>query len=441
MRDYIRRLRQLGDLRIVRREVDPAFELSAVVWHAQRKSDAAILFERVRGTRFPVISNIYGSHRRLCEMIGTVPGGFCKRWHELAHRGSGQAHECISKVAAPGDLEEGRLGDLPQIRYFEYDAAPYITAGVFLAREPETGIPNLSFCRSMMVSDREMRARLAPVHDLAKYQAKAEAKNEALEVAILIGPPPEIFLAACASIPYQADELAVAAAIRGAPLAMRPCSKIDLMVPVDTEIVIEGRILPRERRPEGPFGEFLGYYVQEAPNHVVEILNVTWRKGALFHALLCGYREDLRALEISFASRAYRHLVSDLPGILDVSCNPSPLHTIVKIRPEYEGHAQQVILKAFSSHLRYNKVCIVVDEDVDIHEFNDVWWAVMTRCRVDKKVMIIPDVPGFYRDDPRVFWGRLGIDATKPFGREKEFERKRIPGAEGIDLRDYLEDP
>jgi len=247
-----------------------------------------------------------------------------------------------------------------------------------------------------------------------------------------------VFLAACASVPYDADELGIAAQIRRRPLPMRPCKSIDLMVPAETEIVIEGRILPNVRRPEGPFGEFLGYYVGAGPNHVFEILDVSWRRNAVFHSLLCGYAEDLRGLEISFASRVYRHLVSDLPGILDVSCNPSPLHTIVKIRPQYEGHAQQVILKTFSAHLQYNKVCIVVDEDVDIHDFNDVWWAVMTRCRVDCKMMVISDIPGFHRDPARVHWGRLGIDATKPYGLEKEFDRKQIPGAARLNLRDYL---
>ncbi|MGH8249009.1 MAG: UbiD family decarboxylase, partial [Gammaproteobacteria bacterium] len=171
MRDYIQQLRQRGDLRTVSREVDPAFELAAVAWHLQRESDAAILFKKVRGTNFPVISNVYGSYRRLCEMIGTVRGGFCRRWHELTQGGAGQAPASVSKVAAPADLQEGRMSDLPQVRYFERDAGPYITAGIFLAREPETGIPNLSFCRSLMVSDREVRARLAPVHDLAWYQA------------------------------------------------------------------------------------------------------------------------------------------------------------------------------------------------------------------------------------------------------------------------------
>jgi 4-hydroxybenzoate decarboxylase len=435
MRDYIENLRQRGELRVVEREVDPDGELAAVVWRSQQESDAPVLFRRVRGTAFPVISNVYGSHRRLCEIIGTTPGGFCRRWQEL----TGNPLPERGGAAAQGfEFREGRLGDLPQVRYFERDAGPYLTAGVFLAREPDTGVPNLSFSRSMMVSDSELRVRLAPPHDLTKYQAKAEARGEALEVAILLGPPPEVFLAACASVPYEADEMAIARAIRGGDLPMRPCTKIGLMVPAETEIVIEGRILPNVRRPEGPFGEFLGYYVEQGPNHVFEILNVTWRPGALFHALVCGYPEDLRALEIAFAGRTYRHLTASLPGILDVSCNPSPMHTIVRIEPQFDGHAQQVILAAFASHLQYNKVCIVVDEDVDIHDFNDVWWAVMTRCRVDEKIMVLRGIPGFHRDPAGVFRGRLGIDATKPWGRQKEFERKRIRRAAQIDIRDYL---
>ena len=115
------------------------------------------------------------------------------------------------------------------------------------------------------------------------------------------------------------------------------------------------------------------------------MLNVSWREGACFHGLLCGYTEDLRALEVSFATRVYKHISAGLSGILDVSCYPTPMHTIVQLRPEYEGHAKHVMMKVFSSHLQYNKVCIVVDEDVDIHNFEDVWWAVMTRGRIDKE--------------------------------------------------------
>src|SRR5690606_25492309 len=148
------------------------------------------------------------------------------------------------------------------------------------------GVPNLSFHRSMQVSDSELRIRLGSSHDLAKYQARAEARGEAVEAAMLIGTRPEIFLAACASPPMDVNELDIAAKIAGEPIDMYPCETIDLEVPTGTEVVVEGRILPNVRRPEGPFGEFLGFYVPVGDNHVFEVQTVNWRNGAAWHALL-----------------------------------------------------------------------------------------------------------------------------------------------------------
>ena len=437
MREYIKKLSGRGELHVVEREVDPEFELAAVVGRSQRESDYPVLFRNVKGSRLPVISNIYGSHNRLCEIIGTTKGNFCRHWQALVDDKS-PAADYTQTVSEEADRIEGKISDLPHITYFEHDAGPYITAGVFLAKEPDTGIPNLSFCRSMMVDDNELRVRLAPPHDITQYQKKAEAKGQPLDVAILIGPPPEVFMAACASVPIEQDELALAARINGAPVKMRQCRHIDMQVPAETEIVIEGRILPDRREPEGPFGEFQGYYVKRANNHVFEVLNVSWRDGAHFHGLLCGYTEDLRALEVSFATRTYKHISAGLPGILDVSCYPMPMHTIVQLKPEYDGHAKHVMMKVFSSHLQYNKVCIVVDEDVDIHNFEDVWWAVMTRGRIDKDIMMLAGVPGFFRDPAGVYTGRLGIDATKPFDMREDFERKRVPGLPEVNLKDYF---
>ena len=438
MRDYIEKLLQRGEMNIVEKEVDPQFELAAVVGRSQLESEKPVLFRNVKGTTVPVISNVYGSHTRLCEIIGTGKGNFCKHWQSIIDEQLPGPDEYVEPVSDGVGYIEGKMSDLPHITYFEHDAGPYITAGVFLAKEPDTGIPNLSFCRSMMVDDNELRVRLAPPHDITQYQKKAEARGEPLEVAILLGPPPEVFMAACASVPIEQDEMAIASRLMGAPVKMRQCRHIDLQVPAETEIVIEGRILPHQRKPEGPFGEFQGYYVKRTDNHVFEVLNVSRREGAYFHGLLCGYTEDLRALEVAFATRVYKHISAGLPGVLDVSCYPMPMHTIVQLRPEYEGHAKHAMMKVFSSHLQYNKVCIVVDEDVDIHNFKDVWWAVMTRGRIEKDIMILPGVPGFFRDPAGVYTGRLGIDATKPFEMREDFDRKRVPGLFDVNLEDYF---
>jgi 4-hydroxybenzoate decarboxylase len=220
---------------------------------------------------------------------------------------------------------------------------------------------------------------------------------------------------------------------------MRHCRTIALSVPAETEIVIEGRIVPHIRRPEGPFGEFMGFYVPVGDNHVFEVSAVIARRDAIFHALICGSPEDLRLLELSVATRVYQALLAaSLRGIIDVACVPNVMSTVVQIEQMYEGHARQVMLTAMGANHDWSKSVFVVDEDVDINDFNDVWWAYLTRGRADSRAMIIPDVPGFYRDPSKDYWGRLGIDATVPFGRREEFLRKRIPGADTINLADYL---
>jgi UbiD family decarboxylase len=435
MRDYIEKLRQSGALRIVEKEVSGQHELAAVTAAAQRDSDQAILFRKVAGSRHPVVTNVYGSRPRLCDMIGATDGAFCRRWTEIMRQ------PALAPVSGPepADLVELKLGDLPQITYFERDAGPYITAGIFVAREPDTGIANLSFHRSQIISDKELRIRLGSSHHLTQYQAKAEARGEALEAAILLGATPSAVLAAATPVPYDEDELVVAGKLQGKPLKMRRCRTINVDVPADTEIVIEGRILPKVRRPEGPFGEFMGFYVPKDDNHVFEVTAVIARRDPLYHALVCGSPEDMRLLELAVATRVYEALTSaNLRGIIDVACVPMVMSTVVKIDQQYDGHAKQVALTAIGANHDWSKSVIVVDDDVDITDFNDVWWAYVTRGRADQRAMILPDVPGFYRDVMKDYWGRLVIDATAPFGRKQEFERKKIPGQDRINLRDYF---
>ncbi|MCL4301452.1 MAG: UbiD family decarboxylase [Anaerolineae bacterium] len=438
MRTYINTLLQSGEMRIVEREVDGRFEVAAVTARSQRESDRPILFKKVKGSALPVVSNIFGSRRRLGDLIGANGGSFCRRWTELMVKNPHPVAGATPLSPAGRGVEEIKLSDLPQITYHEKDAGPYITAGIFLAKEPGTGVPNLSFHRCMHVSDTELRVRLGTSHHLTRYQAKAEGANEALEAAILLGPPPEFVLAAAAPIPYDESELEVAARLAGSPIPMRRCRHLDLEVPAETEIVIEGRFLPNVRRPEAPFGEFLGFYVPQGNNHVFEVLGVTCRRGATYHALVCGSPEDLRLLELAFATQVYQHLSATLPGILDVSCVPNIMNIVVKIEQQYEGHARQVLLSALGVNHDFGKSCMVVDEDVDINDLNDVYWAFLTRGRADTRAFTIPDVPGFYRDPHKDHWGRLAIDATVPFGRKDDFVRKSIPGADHLDLRDYF---
>jgi 4-hydroxybenzoate decarboxylase len=440
MRDYVEKLIARGEMRIVDREVDPRFELAAVISRSQKESPDPILFRRVRGSQFPVVANLYGSIERLCEIIGAQSSEFNAKWNAILDSVGPSRTSYAKEVPAPANLKSGKLRDLPHIVYRERDAGPYLTSGVFLARDPDTGVPNLSFARCQLLGDdTKMYCCIDPPHDLASYQARAEARNQALDVAILIGAPPPVFLSACASVPITADELQIAYAIQGRNLEMRRCRHLDLLVPADTEIVIEGRLRPNERVSEGPFGEYMGYYCEvNTQGYIVDVLDVSWLEGAYFHALLCGSREDLGALQVAFATRTYRTLVAELPGILDVTCSPMLYSTIVKIDKQYEGHAQHVLLKVFGANPNYNLMCIVVDKDVNIHDLSEVWWAFLTRGRLDERTMVIPDVPGPERRADSIVCGRLGIDATMPLDRKHQFERARTPGEEQIDLASYF---
>jgi UbiD family decarboxylase len=290
----------------------------------------------------------------------------------------------------------------------------------------------------MYVSDEELRVRLAPRHHLTIYHEKAEKMGKPLEAAMLIGPPPQLFLTAATPLPYDADEVEVAAQLRGEPIEMRPCKHIDLKVPASTEIVIEGRFLPNERRPEGPFGEFMGYYVPVDKNAVFEVLGVTARPGAVFHSILCGSPEEVLTLEITIAANIFQRINAVLPGIVDVICLPFAFHAVVQIRQQYEGHARQVLQAVLGAEPTWAKYVTVVDEDVDLYDFNDVFWAILTRARPDRDTIIVPETPTFYRDPHKDHWGRMGIDACVPFARRAEFERKRLVGADQINLEQWL---
>ncbi|UCG74417.1 MAG: UbiD family decarboxylase [Chromatiales bacterium] len=412
--------------------------MAAVTRAFQQRGDAALLFESVRGTQLPVVTNLYSSRERVADIAGAGDDTFCRRWSELVSRAADSQGAAIATVERPTTLVAGKLSDLPLLTYHAKDAGPYFTSAIYLAKHPDTGTPNLSFHRSMYVSDSELRVRLGDTHNLAAYYRAAEARDEPLEAVLLLGAAPEIFMGACASIPEGASELDLAATLAGTAIASYQGTTVDLPVPASSQVVVEGRFLPHERRSEGPFGEFLGYYVPEAENPVFEVTAVYWQPDAVFHSILCGSAEDHVPMQAVNAAKTFAHLDARLPGILDVSCAPGFMNTTIRIRQAYEGHARQVLLAAFSADMDYNKLCIVVDEDDDPADIAAAIRAFVNRGRVDHRVMVIDDVPGFYRDPHRDHWGRVGIDATRPFGRSDEFVKKSIPGVEDIDPDDYL---
>jgi UbiD family decarboxylase len=182
----------------------------------------------------------------------------------------------------------------------------------------------------------------------------------------------------------------------------------------------------------------MGYYTPVQDNAVFEVLGVTRRKGAVFHSILCGSSEEVLTLELSISANIFQRISAILPGVIDVTCQPFVLHAVVKIKQQYEGHARQVMMAVLGSEPTWAKYVTVVDEDVDIYDMVDVLWAILSRARPDVDMITVPGTPTFYRDPHKDHWGRLAIDATAPYERRGDFVRKRIPGADTVDLDAYF---
>ena len=182
----------------------------------------------------------------------------------------------------------------------------------------------------------------------------------------------------------------------------------------------------------------MDYYVPVTDNHVLIARRVVARTDAVFHAIASGSSEEIALSAIPNAAAIYRAVRAFDPGVRDVSCFPHMQFVVVQIEKRYEGQAAKVILGAFGAETNRQLFCVVVDRDVNIHDLKDVVWAMSTRCRPDRDIFQIPNVPSYARDPHRLHWGRLGIDATAPLDHAAEFERKRYPGLETVRIEDYL---
>lgn len=436
LRAFLARLEERGDLVRIGREVDPKFELSAVLRHVQRELAKAVIFEHVKGYNIPVVSNLWGHYDRVGMILDVDKTLLAKSWGGLEDNLA--QHPAGLGTIKPDDYEEISLDELPIITHCEKDGGPYITGGVALARDPATGTNNLSYHRMQVISNEELRLRITPGHHLAVYHEAAEASKEPLPVAILIGAPPSVMLAAGSRLPLYTDELRLAAAFEDHSLSAHQCQTIDLQFPTGTEIVIEGEILPGVRKAEGPFGDFLDYYIPVQDNHVMKVRGVFKRPGALYYDIFSGSVEELLLLAVPVAANIYRAVHRVVPSVIDVACWPFVYNCVVKMHEQFDGQAKQALLAALGAEPTWVKICTVVDEDVDIYDPADVIWAVSTRSRPDRDVIVIPGVPSFRRDPEQIHWGRLGIDATIPPDYAPRFERKRVPGEKEVKLSDYL---
>jgi UbiD family decarboxylase len=243
-------------------------------------------------------------------------------------------------------------------------------------------------------------------------------------------------MSATTTTEYGLDEFCIAGALRGSPLILTKCRTVDLEVPATAEIVLEGEILAGVREDEGPFGDFMQYYVPVMKNHVFQVKAITHRKNPIYQTIQASSMEDTYLLGLSREAAIY-DAVSRVADVRAVSLVPTIMNCAIAIKKRFKEEPKNVAAAAFGAY-SWLKYCVVVDHDVDVFDVNEVWWAMATRSRPDKGLLPINDAMGFPRDPFHIHQSKLGIDATAPLDQWSEFERKSVPGNHAIRLEDYI---
>jgi 2,5-furandicarboxylate decarboxylase 1 len=444
LRDTLARLEKQGDLVRIRREVDRRFELAAVA----KKLDGgpAVVFENVRGSSMPVIVGTDGTRDRVARNLGIkaveLIGHFARAlgepipWMRVADGPVQARHQ-----RAPFDV--GAL--LPVPHHYEKEPAPFITGGMVVARDPDSGVLNASYNRMQLKGGTRCGIYIQPRH-LSQIHAKNAAKRRPTEVAVIFGMDTAVRLSSAtwgSNIPLELDEFAIAGGLRGQALEMVPCTTVDLVVPADAEIVLEGHVLPDVTEPEGPMAEFTGVYSGTEPKHVFEASAIMMREDALYQDIVPFGTEHLLMLGLPYEGVLFRYVKAQVPGLRDVHITPGgcgKFLAVLSLAKRHDGDAKNAILGAFGA-IRDIKIVMAVDPDVDIGNPRELQFALATRVQGDRDVFMIPGAKGNELDPIQDVYGyitKIGIDATKPLDHAERFELAKIPGYDTVDLRDYL---
>jgi UbiD family decarboxylase len=397
--------------------------MALVLEYERRRRWPILFFEAVRGHDIPVLANAVASRQALAFALG-VPE------RRLAAEYARRIKEYVKPVAVPDPPFHRRvitgealdLRALPIPTYFPGDAGRYLTAGMLVARDPETGVETEGYHRFQVKGRDRMGVSLHSRRRMFEYQRRAEARKQALPCAVALGVHPLVSMGSLAYPPAEVGKFEVVGGLFGQPLEVAPCTSIDLSVPAAAEIVIEGEILPGVREPEGPFGEFTGYFSRRSTEHVFVAKAIAMRARPWFQSIGSGRAGDhittlglVREAEIL---NAVSRVIPNVTGVHVPLSGTSSFTAYVSIKQSRPGEAKHVIPIVLGVD-HYLKLVIVVDDDVDVFDEADVLWAVATRMQADRDLVTIAGSLGALLDpsaDERGVTAKLGIDATRPFG-------------------------
>ena len=405
----------------VTKPISPRYEITALLTQLEKSKRFPLLFcEKVNGSNAPVVINVQASRKLMAFALECRPD-------ELAAAFSARQNRPIPPVelSAASVHEVLRLGDevdltqVPLLTHYDVNAAPYITAGIVVAADPDTGVRNTSYNRLMLAGKRELRIFMAVGRHLWTLHNKAERRGEPLPIAIIIGVHPLFSLGAQAFTPSTDDEYAVIGGMMGEALRVVKAKTVPIVIPADAEMVIEGRILPHIRREEGPFGEFTGHAVSKDERQVVEVTAITHRKNYIFQDVHAGYTEHKLMGAVPREAALIKAVRQTVPTVKNV-CMPVSgncrFHAYISIAKRTPGQAKNAICAAFASDMLLKHV-IIVDDDIDVFDEEQVLWAVSNRFQADRGLVVIPNAQGSELDPsagPGGINAKMGLDATKP---------------------------
>ena len=405
----------------VSQPISARYEITALLTQLEKKKRFPLLFcERVQGSDAPVVINAQASRRLMAVALECEPEDLARKFSERQAKPIPPVeiiNAPVHEVIQTGDKVD--LSNIPILTHYDVNAAPYITAGIVVAVDPDTGVRNTSYNRLMMAGKRELRIFMAVGRHLWTLHDKLERRNQPLPIAIVIGVHPLFSLGAQAFTPATEDEYAVIGGMMGEPLRLVKAQTVPIPVPADAEMIIEGQILPHVRRTEGPFGEFTGHAVSQDERPVIEVTAITHRKNYIFQDVHAGYTEHKLMGAVPREAALIKAVRQTVPTVKNV-CMPVSgncrFHAYISIAKRAPGQAKNAICAAFAADMLLKHV-VVVDDDIDVFDEEQVLWAVSNRFQADKDLVVIANAQGSELDPsagPGGVNAKMGLDATKP---------------------------
>ena len=478
LRDFIKQLEKQGELKRITVPVDPYLEMTEICDRTLKQGGPALLFENPTGYNIPVLANLFGTPKRVAMGMGAEsvtelrgigellamlkepepPKGMKDAWEKFPvfKQVLNMAPKLVSSPPCQELVREGDeidLNDYPIQTCWPDDAAPLITWPLVITKGPNKERQNLGIYRQQVIGKNKVIMRwLAHRGGALDFREWHKAyPDKPFPVSVALGADPATILAAVTPVPDTLSEYAFAGLLRGSKTEVAKCLINDLQVPASAEIVLEGFIYPGETAPEGPFGDHTGYYneVDEFPVFTIE--RITQRVAPIYHSTFTGRPPDEPAvLGVALNEVFVPILQKQFPEIIDFYLPPegcSYRMAVISMKKQYAGHAKRVMLGTWS-YLRqfmYTKFVIVVDEDIDVRNWQDVIWAITTRMDPARDLTILENTPIDYLDFASPVSGlgsKVGFDATNKWPGEtnREWGRPMVMSPDVISKVDAMWD-